>query len=148
MPLGDRKNARSCWPKYETVGGYEPLATLGRPARKAGLEAVHRSTIGRANARDTEIMAWAAANKDVVLSQDTEFSAILAAAQGVNPSVVQTSLPIRPAYWGSQDVHRLRRVSTRDLNLDMQREALAKAGFQMVFKGKTSGNRAERPSLT
>lgn len=41
--------------------------------RKAGLEAVHRSTIGRANARDTEIMAWAAANNHVVLTQDMDF---------------------------------------------------------------------------
>jgi hypothetical protein len=116
--------------------------------KKAGLEAVHRSTIGRTIARDTEIMAWAAANKHVVLTQDMDFGGVLAAAQGINPSVVQTSLPIKPAYWGSRDVHGLRRVSTRDLNLDMQREALAKAGFQRVFEGKTSGNRAERPTLT
>ncbi len=57
--------------------------------RKADLEAVHWSTIGRAKARDTEIMAWAAANNHVVLTQDMDFSAILAATQGVNPSVVQ-----------------------------------------------------------
>jgi predicted nuclease of predicted toxin-antitoxin system len=57
--------------------------------RKTGLEAVHWSTIGQANARDTEIMAWAAANNHVVLTQDMDFSAILAAARGINPSVVQ-----------------------------------------------------------
>ena len=34
--------------------------------RQAGLEAVHWSTIGRANARDAEIMAWAATNGHVV----------------------------------------------------------------------------------
>jgi predicted nuclease of predicted toxin-antitoxin system len=57
--------------------------------RKAGFEAVHWSTVGRVNARDTEIMAWAAANDHVVLTQDMDFSAILAATQGINPSVVQ-----------------------------------------------------------
>jgi predicted nuclease of predicted toxin-antitoxin system len=56
---------------------------------KAGLEAMHWSTVGRVNARDTEIMAWAAANEYVVLTQDMDFSAILAATQGINPSVVQ-----------------------------------------------------------
>ena len=39
------------------------------------------------------------------------------------------------------------RVSTQDQNLDMQREALAKAGCQKVFEDKTSGSRAERPGL-
>lgn len=57
--------------------------------KKAGFEAVHWSTIGQANARDTEIMAWAAANDHVVMTQDMDFSAILAATQGINPSVVQ-----------------------------------------------------------
>jgi len=56
---------------------------------KAGLEAVHWVMVGRANARDTEIKAWAVANDYVVLSQDMDFSAILAATQGINRSVVQ-----------------------------------------------------------
>ncbi len=43
---------------------------------KAGMEAVHWSKIGRANARDTEIMACAAANNHVVLTKDMDFSAI------------------------------------------------------------------------
>ena len=45
----------------------------------SGFEALHWSTVGQANARDTEIMAWAAANGYVVLTHDLDFSAILAA---------------------------------------------------------------------
>jgi predicted nuclease of predicted toxin-antitoxin system len=56
---------------------------------KSGFEAAHWSTIGRVNARDSEIMAWAATNGYVVLTHDLDFSAILAATQGVAPSVVQ-----------------------------------------------------------
>jgi predicted nuclease of predicted toxin-antitoxin system len=55
----------------------------------SGFEALHWSTVGQANARDTEIMAWAAANGYVVLTHDLDFSAILAATQGMAPSVVQ-----------------------------------------------------------
>lgn len=39
------------------------------------------------------------------------------------------------------------RVSTQDQNLDLQREALAKAGCQKVFEDKVSGTRADRPGL-
>ena len=38
----------------------------------SGFEALHRSTVGQANARDTEIMAWAAANGYVVLTHDLD----------------------------------------------------------------------------
>ena len=39
------------------------------------------------------------------------------------------------------------RVSTQDQNLDLQREALAKAGCQKVFLDKASGGRSTRPGL-
>jgi len=39
------------------------------------------------------------------------------------------------------------RVSTQDQNLDLQLEALTKAGCQKVFDDKMSGSRAERPGL-
>jgi predicted nuclease of predicted toxin-antitoxin system len=55
----------------------------------AGLQAVHWSTVGRADSRDAEIMAWAATNDHVVLTHDLDFSAILAATQCTSPSVVQ-----------------------------------------------------------
>jgi DNA invertase Pin-like site-specific DNA recombinase len=37
------------------------------------------------------------------------------------------------------------RVSTRDQNLNLQIEALTKAGCKKVFEDKISGSRAERP---
>ena len=40
------------------------------------------------------------------------------------------------------------RVATQDQNLDLQREALAKAGCQEGFEDKVSGTRAERPGLS
>lgn len=40
------------------------------------------------------------------------------------------------------------RVSTQDQNLDLQREALTKAGCQKIFEDRISGTRAERPGLT
>ena len=39
------------------------------------------------------------------------------------------------------------RVSTQDQNLDLQIEALTKAGCQKIFDDKMSGSRAERPGL-
>lgn len=55
----------------------------------AGFEAVHWSTVGRNNAPDTEIMAFAKTNGHVVLTHDLGFGAILAATHGDKPSVVQ-----------------------------------------------------------
>lgn len=40
------------------------------------------------------------------------------------------------------------RVSTQDQNLDLQIEALTKAGCTKLFEDKISGSRAERPGLT
>lgn len=40
------------------------------------------------------------------------------------------------------------RVSTQDQNLDLQCEALAKAGCKKVFEDKVSGTRADRPGLS
>ncbi len=39
------------------------------------------------------------------------------------------------------------RVSTQDQNLELQREALSKAGCKKVFEDKVSGTRADRPWL-
>ena len=40
------------------------------------------------------------------------------------------------------------RVSTQDQNLDLQSEALTKAGCEKIYNDKISGSRAERPGLT
>lgn len=39
------------------------------------------------------------------------------------------------------------RVSTQDQNLDLQRDALTKAGCHKVFEDKVSGSRGDRPGL-
>ncbi len=40
------------------------------------------------------------------------------------------------------------RVSTQDQNLELQIEALTKAGCKKIFDDKVSGSRSERPGLT
>ena len=54
-----------------------------------GFEAVHWSTIGVATAPDVEILTWANEHRFVLVTNDLDFSAILAASAGVLPSVVQ-----------------------------------------------------------
>jgi predicted nuclease of predicted toxin-antitoxin system len=54
-----------------------------------GFEPVHWSTIGAATAPDDEILAWAREHQFVVITNDLNFSAILAATSGQAPSVVQ-----------------------------------------------------------
>jgi predicted nuclease of predicted toxin-antitoxin system len=57
--------------------------------RQHGFEAAHWSTIGAATAPDDEILAWAREQQCVVVTNDLDFSAILAATSGRTPSVVQ-----------------------------------------------------------
>jgi len=54
----------------------------------AGWEAVHWSQVGAPTASDREIMAWARENAYIVFTHDLDFSALLAAAQGEEPSVI------------------------------------------------------------
>jgi predicted nuclease of predicted toxin-antitoxin system len=54
-----------------------------------GFEAVHWSTIGAATAPDVEILTWADEHHFVVITNDLDFSAILAAGAVAGPSVVQ-----------------------------------------------------------
>jgi predicted nuclease of predicted toxin-antitoxin system len=54
-----------------------------------GFEAVHWSTIGAATASDVEVLTWANEHQFVVITNDLDFSAILAACSGAAPSVVQ-----------------------------------------------------------
>ena len=54
-----------------------------------GFEAIHWSIIGAATAPDDEILAWANEHQFVVITNDLDFSAILAGSAGATPSVVQ-----------------------------------------------------------
>ena len=88
MPRGEPRNVRSCWPTREASRRYLSPNWVDR-LHAAGLPAVHWSDIGRMDAPDAEIMAYAAEFDYVVLTHDLDFSAILAATQGMKPSVVQ-----------------------------------------------------------
>jgi predicted nuclease of predicted toxin-antitoxin system len=57
--------------------------------RSSGFEAEHWSTVGDLKASDSEIMGYAAAHDYVVLTHELDFSSILAASSGANPSVAQ-----------------------------------------------------------
>jgi len=61
--------------------------------------------VGKHNATDSEIMAYAAEHDYVVLTHDLDFSAILAATHGQKPSVVQIRIEdISPQVAGPQVV--------------------------------------------
>lgn len=57
--------------------------------RDAGWVATHWSSVGKADATDSAIMAFAATNDYVVLTSDLDFAAILASSLQKKPSVVQ-----------------------------------------------------------
>jgi predicted nuclease of predicted toxin-antitoxin system len=54
-----------------------------------GFEAVHWSAIGAATASDNEILAYAHRHNLVLITNDLDFSAILAAGAADGPSVMQ-----------------------------------------------------------
>ncbi|WP_230646734.1 DUF5615 family PIN-like protein [Bradyrhizobium sp. Leaf401] len=57
--------------------------------QNAGFEVVHWSAVGAADASDRTLMQWAAARDHVVVTNDLDFSTILAATQRRKPSVIQ-----------------------------------------------------------
>jgi predicted nuclease of predicted toxin-antitoxin system len=74
----------------------------------AGFDAVHWSSIGRANAEDDALFNWARANRAVLLTQDLDFSAIHARLRTGMPSVVQIrSGDLTPAVIGNVVVRAL-----------------------------------------
>jgi predicted nuclease of predicted toxin-antitoxin system len=78
----------------------------------AGMEAVHWSSLGPANAPDPEIMAFARSNDYVVLTHDLDFGTILAATHEDKPSVVQLrSEDVSPEAIGSPVIDALRQMS-------------------------------------
>jgi predicted nuclease of predicted toxin-antitoxin system len=86
----------------------------------AGIEAVHWSSVGAANARDIEIMDFARIKSYVVLTHDLDFGAILAATHGNKPSVVQIrSEDVNPDIIGKQVV-----AAIQQMALDLEQGAL------------------------
>ena len=54
-----------------------------------GVETVHWTKIGAANAQDIEIMSYARENGYTVFTNDLDFSAILVSTRASGPSVIQ-----------------------------------------------------------
>ena len=57
--------------------------------QEAGFEAIHWSSIGAANAADTQLFSWARDNEAIVFTHDLDFSALLAITGAEAPSVFQ-----------------------------------------------------------
>ena len=93
-----------------------------------GFEAVHWSTVGAATAPDVEILAWANEHHFVVITNDLDFSAILAAGAVDGPSVVQ----IR-----SQDLLSDVVVSIVEKALDAHREDIERGALLSIDEAGT-----------
>jgi predicted nuclease of predicted toxin-antitoxin system len=71
----------------------------------AGIEAVHWSRIGPANAPDSEIIAWAARHQHTVFTHDLDFGTILRLTAALEPSVIQIRAEdVRPSTMGNSVV--------------------------------------------
>jgi predicted nuclease of predicted toxin-antitoxin system len=93
-----------------------------------GFEAVHWSTIGAATAPDVEILTWANEHQFVVIPNDLDFSAILAASAGATPRVVQ----IR-----TQDLLSDRAVSIVASALEAHRTDIERGALLSIDEGGT-----------
>lgn len=77
---------------------------------KAGFHAVHWSQVGAGNAKDADIVAWAAEHEYVILTHDLDFSRILALTTESGPSVVQIRTPqVLPEMIGDGVISALKR---------------------------------------
>ena len=100
---------------------------VGRLAQH-GFEAVHWSTVGAATAPDTEILAYAHRHNLVLITNDLDFSPILAASAGASPSVVQ----IR-----TQDLLSDAAVSIVAKALEAHREDIKRGALLSIDEGGT-----------
>jgi predicted nuclease of predicted toxin-antitoxin system len=64
--------------------------------QQKGIEAIHWSKIDRANTPDSVIMRYAADKGFSVLTQDLDFSAMLASTRDSKPSIIQIRGPVMP----------------------------------------------------
>ncbi len=62
----------------------------------AGIEAAHWASVGKRDAPDTDIMAYAAAKDDIVLTHDLDFGAILAATNGAKAAAANKCVSTPP----------------------------------------------------
>ncbi len=77
-----------------------------------GIDSIHWSSVGAATAADPEIMAFARMQGYVVLTNDLDFSAILAVSHGEKPSVVQIRASnLNPAAIGARVIDAIRQMS-------------------------------------
>ena len=92
--------------------------------KNAGWGAEHWSVVGKHDAPDSEIMAYAAEHQYVVLTHDLDFSTILAATHGQKPSVVQMRTEdVSPQASGPQVV-----AAMRHLQAELEAGALITVG--------------------
>lgn len=78
---------------------------------RSQFEAVHWSSVGRPQALDEEIMAYAAQHDYIVLTNDLDFGAILAVTHREKPSVVQIRAEnLSPDVIGLQTVKALQQL--------------------------------------
>jgi len=77
----------------------------------SGFQAAHWSDIGHGDESDAELMRWAAEHAHILLTADLDFSAILAATQRRQPSVVQIRADVpTPAAIGEKVISALRQA--------------------------------------
>jgi len=93
-----------------------------------GFEAIHWSAIGAATAPDDEILAWARQHNLVVVTNDLDFSAILAAGAIDGPSVVQVR---------TQDLLSDGAVSIVAKALEAHREDIERGALLSIDEGGT-----------
>lgn len=76
-----------------------------------GIEAIHWSSVGHADASDIEILAYSRDHGFVILTQDIDFGCILAITQHSKPSVVQIrSEDVAPEAIGHRIVQALKQM--------------------------------------
>jgi uncharacterized protein (DUF433 family)/predicted nuclease of predicted toxin-antitoxin system len=96
--------------------------------RVTGSTLVHWSTIGAVTAPDFEILTWAKEHEFVLITNDLDFSAVLAASAGALPSIVQ----IR-----SQDLLSDEAVSIVAMALKVHREDIERGALLSINEGGT-----------